>query len=61
MLSDDKIIYILIIDTSIKQQKANVQLLQNLNLLAYDSSSIYKKIDDVTGSHLQESLLSKLR
>ena len=61
MLSDDKIIYILIIDTSIKQQKANVQLLQNLNLLAYDSSSIYKKIDDVTGSHLQESVQRPIR
>lgn len=61
MLSDDKIIYILIIDTSIKQQKANVQLLQNLNLLAYDSSSIYRTIDDVSGSHLQESVQRPIR
>lgn len=44
-----------------QQQKANVQLLQNLNLLAYASSSIYKKIDDVTGSHLQESVQRPIR
>ena len=61
MLADDKIIYILIIDTGIKQQEANVQLLQNLNLLAYDSSSIYKKIDEVTSSHLQESVKRPIR
>ena len=61
MLADDKIIYILIIDINIKQQEAKVQLLQNLNLLAYDSSSIYKKIDDVTSSHLQESVKRPIR
>lgn len=61
MLSDDHIIYIHIIDTSITQQEAQVQLLQNLNLLAYDSSSIYKKIDDVTDEDLQESVKRPIR
>lgn len=61
MLADDKIIYILIIDTSAKQQEAKLQLLQNLNLLAYDSSSIYRTIDDVTERDLQSSIKRPIR
>lgn len=58
---DDEIIYILVIDTSTKQHGAKWQLLQNLNLLAYDSSSIYRTIDDVTERDLQSSIKRPIR
>ena len=61
MPSDDKIIYILVIDTSTKLQEAKFQLLQNLNTLAYDSSSIYRMIDDVSEKDLQSSVQHPIR
>ena len=59
--ADENIIYILIIDTDSKRQDAKYQLLQNLNTLAYDSSSIYVTIDKVTDAHLQESVKRPVR
>ncbi|MBO7055765.1 MAG: hypothetical protein J6W37_10385 [Bacteroidales bacterium] len=60
-VTDDKIVYVLVIDTEVKQQDARVQLLQNLNILAYDSSSIYITISEITKTHLQQSVKRPIR
>ena len=60
-IPNDKIVYVLVIDTNIHKQAPSIQLLQNLNILANDSSSIYVTINDVANTHLQQSIKRPVR
>ena len=60
-IADDKIVYILVIDTDTSSRDAKSQFLQNLNILAYNSSSIYITISDITEDHLQQSVKRAVR
>ena len=55
-IADNNIVYILVIDTDTNPKDAKSQLLQNLNILAYNSSSIYITISNITDAHLQQSV-----
>lgn len=61
IVADENIIYILVIDTDIKKQDAQTQLLYNLNTLATSSSSIYVAINNITETHLQHSVKQSVR
>jgi hypothetical protein len=60
-ISDNNIVYILVIDTDTNPKDAKSQLPQNLNILAYNSSSIYITISDITDAHLHQSVKRTVR